>query len=171
MKPEKCFSHRLWLSFLTTVFSPIIFYRSKNQPNALAYARHLTASQRSLRESNSHLVLRSKALGIFLWDYLCFILSLKIPDLRAFLALVGTSLSAFILSLKAPVSGINVSILYINFTSMDFYFVRGVNSLLFRKHSSAGLYKYWGGGQIGTYLFITSIGNCSFILSTTQSCK
>ena len=58
MKPEKCFSHRLWLSFLTTVFSPIIFYRSKKQPNALAYARHLTASQRSLRESNSQLALR-----------------------------------------------------------------------------------------------------------------
>ena len=71
----------------------------------------LIIPQRPVRESNPHLVLRSKALGIFLWDYLCFILSLKIPDLRAFLALVGTSLSAFILSLKAPVSGINVGIL------------------------------------------------------------
>ena len=40
-----------------------------------------------------------------------FILSLKIPDLRTFLALVGTSLSAFILSLKAPVPSINVDIL------------------------------------------------------------
>ena len=45
--------------------------------------------------------------------------------------------------------------MYINFTSMDFYFVRRAEVLLFRKHSSAGLYKYWGGGQIGYYLFIT----------------
>jgi len=71
----------------------------------------LIIPQRPVRESNPHLVLRSKTLGIFLWDYLCFILSLKTPDLRAFLALVGTSLSAFILSLKAHVSGINVGIL------------------------------------------------------------
>ena len=71
----------------------------------------LIIPQRPVRESNPHQTLRSKALGIFLWDYLCFILSLKTPDLRAFLALVGTSLSAFILSLKAPVSGINVGIL------------------------------------------------------------
>ena len=61
--------------------------------------------------------------------------------------------------------------MYINFTSMEYYLVYNADAWLFRKRSADNLHKYLVGRQVGTYLFITSIGNCSFILSTTQSCK
>ena len=40
----------------------------------------------------------------------------------------------------------------LNLEDSDIYISRRAEVLLFRKHSSAGLYKYWDGGQIGTYL-------------------